>query len=138
MREKRGLCYAVYASYHSTKDIGSVVAYAGTTSQRAQETLDVTLAEIQRLPQAITSEELARAQAGLKASLIMQGESTSARSSAIAADWYHLGRVRTVDEVQSAIDALEPVGIAEHLARHPPRNFTVVTLGAEPLKLPTF
>ena len=31
VREKRGLCYSVYASHHSLKDRGSVMCYAGTT-----------------------------------------------------------------------------------------------------------
>jgi predicted Zn-dependent peptidase len=45
VREKRGLCYAVSASYQIVKDRASVVCYAGTTHERAQETLDVTLGE---------------------------------------------------------------------------------------------
>ena len=49
VREKRGLVYTVYASCHSLLDRGSVFAYAGTTSEKAQETLDVMLAELQRL-----------------------------------------------------------------------------------------
>jgi predicted Zn-dependent peptidase len=135
VREKRGLCYAVYASYHSLRDVGSVVCYAGTTNERAQETLDVTLAEIRRLAGSIDSAEVARAQAGLKSSLIMQGESSSARSAAVAADWYHLGRVRPLAEMQAAIDALSPQSIMEHLARHPAREFTIVTLGPKALQV---
>jgi len=135
VREKRGLCYAVFASYHSLRDTGSVVCYAGTTNERAQETLDVTLAEIRRLATTIEGAEVARAQAGLKASLIMQGESSSARSAAIAADWYHLGRVRPVREMHAAIDALDPQRIMQHLERRPPRDFTIVTLGPQPLTI---
>ena len=39
VREKRGLCYSVYASYESLKDRAAVVCYAGTSADRAQETL---------------------------------------------------------------------------------------------------
>ena len=49
VREKRGLCYSVYASYESQRDRAAVLCYAGTSADRAQETLDVTLAEIDRL-----------------------------------------------------------------------------------------
>jgi predicted Zn-dependent peptidase len=52
VREKRGLCYAVWASYQTFKDRASVVCYAGTTNERAQETLDVTLGELKRLQEA--------------------------------------------------------------------------------------
>src|SRR5262249_61418966 len=46
VREKRGLCYAVWATYQTFKDRGSVLCYAGTTNERAQETLDVLLAQL--------------------------------------------------------------------------------------------
>jgi predicted Zn-dependent peptidase len=135
VREKRGLCYAVWASYQTFKDRASVVCYAGTTNERAQETLDVTLQELKRLEQGIEAEEVERVQAGLKSSLIMQEESTSARAGTLASDWYYLGRVRPLDEIQAAIDSLSPQGITEHLHRHPPRDFTIVTLGPKPLRM---
>ena len=49
VREKRGLCYTVYASHHTLRDRASVLCYAGTSAQRAQETLDVMLGELLRL-----------------------------------------------------------------------------------------
>jgi predicted Zn-dependent peptidase len=136
VREKRGLCYTVYASMHSLKDRGSVLCYAGTSAERAQETLDVTLAELVRLADGITSDELARLKARVKSGLIMQQESSSARSGAIARDWYHLGRVRTLDEVGMLVDRLTEQSISDYLAAHPPRDFTIVTLGQEPLTFP--
>ena len=76
VREKRGLCYAVWASYQTFKDRASVVCYAGSTNERAQETLDVTLGELRRLQEGIEPDEVDRVRAGLKSSLIMQEEST--------------------------------------------------------------
>jgi hypothetical protein len=43
--------------------------------------------------------------------------------------------VRPIEEMQQAIDALTPQGIVEHVRRCPPREFTIVTLGAEALKI---
>jgi predicted Zn-dependent peptidase len=135
VREKRGLCYAVWASYQTFKDRASVLCYAGSTNDRAQETLDVTLGELRRLKDGIEPEEVERVRAGLKSSLIMQEESTSARAGSLASDWYYLGRVRSFDEIQSAINGLTPRAIVDHLRRHPPGDFTIVTLGPRPLKL---
>jgi predicted Zn-dependent peptidase len=135
VREKRGLCYSVWASYQTFKERASVLCYAGTTNERAQETLDVTLAELQRLVSGVTEEEVERVQAGLKSSVIMQEESTSARAGALASDWYYLGRVRPMEEIQEAIDALTPRSILNHVKKHPPRDFTIVTLGPKALKL---
>ncbi len=135
VREKRGLCYSVWATHSTFKDRASVLCYAGTTNERAQETLDVTLTELKRLREGIENEELERVQAGLKSSLIMQEESTSSRAGALASDWFYLGRVRSSEEIRAAIDALTPAGILDHLNRYPPRDFRVVTLGPRPLRL---
>jgi predicted Zn-dependent peptidase len=136
IREKKGLCYAVGASYQPLKDRGRVVSYAGTRSSRAQETLDLLIHELRRLVEGIEVDEVERVQAGLKSALIMQQESTNARAMSLASDWYYLGRIRTFDEIQSAIDALSPESIIAHLKRFPPADFAIVTLGPKPLALP--
>ena len=46
--------------------------------------------------------------AGLKSSLIMAQESSMSRSSALASDWYFLGRVRPLEEISAELDALTP------------------------------
>ncbi|MEO1495564.1 MAG: pitrilysin family protein [Planctomycetota bacterium] len=136
VREKRGLCYTVYASLQSQVDRAGVFCYAGTTAERAQETLDVTLAELTRLGDGVTPEELGRLKARIKSALILQQESTSARAGTLARDWRHLGRIRSLQEVGDLIDAVTADTINAFLERHPPRDFTIVTLGPEPLTLP--
>jgi len=136
VREKRGLCYSVHASCHTLRDRGSVLCHAGTTAERAQETLDVTLAEVERLAQGIEPSELQRLKARMKSALILQEESSSARSSAIARDWYHLGRCRTLDEVGALVDGLSCESVNSYLKGNPPRGFTFVTLGPKPLEVP--
>ena len=135
IREKRGLCYSVSASFHAMKDLGVMFCHCGTTNERAAESLEVLLAELRRLRDGITEDEVRRVKAGLKASLVMQEESTPARSSVLARGWYHLGRVRTLAEVAREIDRLSPKRILEYLERHPPREFTVLTLGPEALEV---
>ncbi len=76
VREKRGLCYSVGVGYETYRDRGTMVGYAGTGAARAQETLDVTFAELNRLKDGITDDEIDRVKAGLKSSLIMAEEST--------------------------------------------------------------
>ena len=136
VREKRGLCYSVYASHGTLLDRGSVFCYAGTSAERAQETLDVMLREIVRLADGIDAGELDRLKARIKSSLIMQQESTSARSALLTRDWYFLGRVRTLDEVEAIVDALCADEINQYLAAHRPENFTIVTLGSKALEVP--
>ena len=136
VRERRGLCYTVYASLHTQRDRASVLCYAGTTAERAQETLDVTVKELNKLGQGIEQSELDRLKARIKSSLIMQQESTTARSGSIARDWYHLGRARTLDEVGRLIDELSAESINGFLQKNPPHDLLIVTLGPEPLEVP--
>ena len=135
VRENRGLCYAIFASCQSLRDRGSVFTYAGTTQQRAQETLDVTIEQLQQLANGIQPEELDRLRARLKSGLIMQQESSSSRSASIASDWYYLQRVRSLDELNSILDELSSDSINAYLSDHSPDNFDVVTLGRHPLEI---
>ena len=133
VREKRGLCYTVYAMCHTIKEEGCVLAYAGTTTDRAQETLDVMLAEIRRLGDGVFEDELKRLKARMKTGLIMQQESSSSRSISMASDWHLLGYVRTLEELSDILDKVNTESINQYLSDHPPQQFKVVTLGQRAL-----
>lgn len=135
VREKRGLCYSVYATYAAGRDRGAVFGYAGTTTPRAQETLDVMAAELRRLSNGIDQSEFDRAIVGMKSNLVMSGESTGARSGAIAVDQYVLGRPRTLDELAERVDAVTLDKLNSYLRDTPPGEFTLTTIGPEPLKV---
>lgn len=135
VREKRGLVYNVSAGYSSLKTLGSILGYAGTSNDRAQATLDCFIAELHRLTEGVTQAELDRAKIGLKASTIMQDESTSARAGAIAHDYFVRGRIRTLDEIKSAIDSITLDQVNTYLKTHPPGPFTIVTVGPKALKI---
>ena len=136
VREKRGLVYNVWAGYSSLKGSGSILGYAGTSNERAQATLDTFVAELYRLQEGVTIEELDRAKTGLKASTIMQGESTSARAGAIAHDFFMRGRIRTLDEIKTAIDSVTLDQVNAFLKKNPPGPFTIVIVGPKELKTP--
>ena len=136
VREKRGLCYTVYASMHSMKDCGSIVVYAGTSAERAQETLDVTVHELLRLSEGIEESELDRLKVSIRSSLVMQQESSRSRAASIAGDWYHLGKIRTLDEITSIVNGLTVKKINDYVAANPPRDFNLVSLGPNPLEEP--
>jgi predicted Zn-dependent peptidase len=137
VRERRGLCYTVQASLHTQRDRAAVFCYAGTTAERAQETLDVTVGELLRLGDGIEAIELDRLKARIKSSLIMQQESSAARSGALAREWYHLGKARTLDEIGRLIDKLSSDSINDYLRANPPSDLLVVTLGSQPLEVPS-
>lgn len=131
VREKRGLCYAVGAKYKSLRDHAGISCYAGTTPDKAQETLDVILEQFHTLKDGISEDEMQRARVGLKTSLIMHSESSSSRAAGIAMDYFMLDRVRPLDEIRDRIERLSVKSVLRTLEAHPLEDFTVVTLGAK-------
>ncbi len=133
VREKRGLCYAVSASLNTLRDEARVFGYAGTTNERAQETLEATVAEIRGLHEGLTDDELRRCQAQAKSSLIMQQESTTARSASLARDTWHLGHVLLPNEIRNRIDAITIEDVHNYAVEFAPQDIVLVTIGPEPL-----
>ncbi|MBN2592697.1 MAG: insulinase family protein [Sedimentisphaerales bacterium] len=135
VREKRGLCYAIGARYHGLKGAAGIMCYAGTTPDKAQETLDCIVGEFNKLGEGITKDEIARAKVGLKSSLILQSESSSSRAGAIGSDHYILGRVRSLDEIKDQIEATSVDSVLAFLRANPFEGFTVVTIGPKQVNI---
>jgi predicted Zn-dependent peptidase len=136
VREKRGLVYAVAAVSRAVRGFGYTLAYAGTTPERADETLSVMLAELARVREGVTGAELERARTGILSSLVMQSESSGARSSSLARDSYLLGAPRSLAEVRASIEAVGLDDLNRYLAARPLPEFTLMTLGPERLPPP--
>ena len=137
LREKRGLVYSVFASCFSLAGQGSVLCYAGTTTNRADETLQVLLETIHSLGTGISDDELQRLKNRIKSSMVFEQESSAARSSQIASDWFYLGRVPEREEVCAKVDALTAEGLVDYYLKNRPKNFSLVTVGSVPMELPS-
>ncbi len=135
VREERGLCYAIGASLNTLKEEARILCYAGTTNDRAQETLEVTVDELKKIDQDVTESELQRCQARAKSALIMQEESTMARASSLVRDWFHLGRITTLAEVRQRIESIRTQDVVAYAQQHPADNLQVLTIGPEPLQV---
>ena len=129
VREKRGLVYSVSAGTRVVRGHAYLAARAGTTPERAAETIEVVAAEIRRLRDGVERDEFTRAAVQLRTSLVMSGEASGARASRLANDVLHLGRPRLLREVDTALAALTLDDVNEHLAAVPEPHFTTVTLG---------
>jgi predicted Zn-dependent peptidase len=129
VREERGLCYAIGARYHCVKEAAGIMCYAGTTPDKAQETLDVIIRQFNELGDGISEEEIQRAKVGLESSLILSSESSSSRAGSIASDYYMLGRVRSLDEIKEKIEETSVDSVLCFLRDNKFKDFTVVTIG---------
>lgn len=136
VREKRGLVYSVYAAYAGYKDRGAILGYAGTTTPRAQETLDVFTNELRRLSEGVSKDEFDRAIVGMKSRIVMQGESTGARAGAIAVDQYLRGKPRTLADIAAEVDSITLDRLVAFVRANEPGDMTIVTIGPQPLRAP--
>lgn len=106
-REKRGLCYDIHAFAWGFSDTGLFGMHAATGPGQVEELVRVIMGELHAVAtDGPDVEELARAKAQLKASLLMSLESSEARASQIARDTLLFGRPLTTSEL---IDRIEGV-----------------------------
>lgn len=131
VREKRGLCYSVYARHSANNHYGLVQAYAGTTPDRASQTLEVMLKELSSLKGTVTEEEINRAKANFKSAVIIGGESPASRASSNATDWWIDKKIRGLDKILQEVDKVTAADIDQYAEEFPSDNFSLLTLGSK-------
>ena len=107
IRENRGMAYSVYSFQTSYTDTGLFGIYAGTGAEQSAELIPLVCDELEKVCEAISEDEVARARAQLKASLLMALESTTSRSEHLARQLMIYGRPLTTEEIVEHIDAVD-------------------------------
>jgi predicted Zn-dependent peptidase len=129
IREKRGLVYSIYSFTSPAKDGGLFGIYAGTGESEAAELMPVTLGELAKVQHSITSAELNRARAQLKAGLLMSLESTGSRCEQLARQWQIFGRVIPASETVQKIEAVTEADIRAVAAKIFRQRPTIAAIG---------
>jgi predicted Zn-dependent peptidase len=106
VRERRGLCYSIYAFHWSFSDTGMFGVHAATGPDDVAELMPVILGELERSAHDINEIEVNRAKAQLRAGLLMTLESPAARAGQIARQLLLFGRPIPVDELAGRIEAI--------------------------------
>ena len=117
IREKRGLAYSVFSFAACYRDTGLLGIYAGTGEDQTAELLPVVCDELQGLIDAPLEQELARARAQLKASMMMGLESCFAQSEDMARQLLIFDRRIPKEETIAEIDAVDEAAIKRVGAR---------------------
>lgn len=104
VREKRGLCYAIYTFHAPYSDTGFFGLYTGTDPADAPEMMDVVVDVINTAVETISEGEVARAKAQMKAGLLMALESCTSRAEQLARQMLAYGRPKTLEELIGRID----------------------------------
>ena len=106
IREKRGLCYSIFASVGAYCDTGTLTMYAGTSGDKVSELANITMDELKRAADDMGEAEVARARAQMKAGLLMGLESPSSRAERLARMVAIWDRIPSLDEVVAQIDGV--------------------------------
>ena len=106
IREKRGLVYSVYSFNSPFLDGGLFGIYAGTGEDEARELLPVTIEELHKVQHSIRQDELDRARAQVKSSLLMSLESTGSRCEQLARQLQIFGRLIPTAETVAKLNAV--------------------------------
>ncbi len=116
IRERRGLCYSIFAQAGAYADSGMMTVYAGTSREQLRELLEITADEMKRAADDMSPDEIARARAQMKAGLLMGLESPSSRAERIARLLAIWDRVPTIGETIERIDAVTTGDVREFAA----------------------
>jgi predicted Zn-dependent peptidase len=105
-REKRGLCYTIYAYHSAYSDTGMFAVYAGTDPRDSGDLMNVVSEQLFEAAEKATEAEIERAKAMMKVSLLMALESSNSRADQLARQFLFFGRVIPVDEIVRRVDAV--------------------------------
>ncbi|MDP8996486.1 MAG: insulinase family protein [Pseudomonadota bacterium] len=134
VREKRGLCYSVFAFGTTYEDTGQLGVYAATSPDHTPELVNVTAQVMHSMMDDITPKEIARAKAQLKTSIVMNLESASSRADQIARQYLAFGEVPQMQTLIAKIEAVTADEVkalaAEIFGEHIPAMSAVGQLSA--------
>ena len=106
VRERRGLCYTIFAQTGAYADTGTVTIYAGTSAAQIGELAGITIDEMKRAASDISAEEVARARAQMKAGMLMGLESPSNRAERLARLVQIWDKVPSLEDTIQRIDSV--------------------------------
>lgn len=106
IREKRGLCYSIFAQAGAFADTGLTTIYAGTSGSDVAELAQITVDELKRAVDDMSEAEINRARAQMKAGMLMGLESASNRAERLARMIQIWNKVPDLEETVQRIDAV--------------------------------
>jgi predicted Zn-dependent peptidase len=109
IRERQGLAYSIYSDLNPYRDTGCMAVYAGTSLASAAKVVQSVVSEFRKLKnEPVTDDELRRAKAQLKGSLMLSLESSTARMSNLARQEMYFEKFYDLDELIAKIESVTP------------------------------
>jgi len=115
-RERRGLCYSIYAFNWGFAETGLFGVYAGTAPEDADGLAQVVRGEIEAMAADVTEAEVASACAQSKAGLLMSLENCASRAEQIARHLVVFGEVLPPEALVARLEAVTTAHVREFMA----------------------
>ena len=131
VREERGLVYSIFSDLNPYRDTGSLCVYAGTSSDRCLQVIDLIMTEFQRLKcEELPEEELRRAKDQLKGNIVLGLESSMSRMSNLARQEMYFDHFFGIEEIMEQVESVSAEQVME-MARFlfSPEKVAVTLLG---------
>ena len=135
VREQRGLCYSIFSFASLYSDSGVFSVYAGTSASQANEMLTVAADELASIAHSVHPDEVIRAKAQLRASLLMSRESVSNCGDALARQIMLFGAPQDDAMLLAAIDDVDENAVRDMAAQLISGNRPALACVGPPTKL---
>ncbi len=129
IREKRGLVYSISSYTSSFSDSGIFGVYAGTGQKEIMELIPVLCDQLNISAKDFSEEELQRARAQFKSSLLMGQESTSRRCRSNASKFLMHNRIIPHEEIIAEIDQVQLEDLEKARLNILKSNITLSSIG---------
>tara|TARA_B100000427_G_scaffold278108_1_gene247705 strand:- start:148 stop:1407 length:1260 start_codon:yes stop_codon:yes gene_type:complete len=129
IRENHGLVYSIYSYQSAYTDGGLFGIYAGTGEDEVRELMPLIADELNKVRISVGEDEVARARAQLKASILMSLESTSSRCEQLARQMLIFDRPIPAEEIVAKVDAVTPEDVIRVAGRLFSSKPTVSAIG---------
>jgi predicted Zn-dependent peptidase len=130
VRERRGLCYAIYSFSSGLSDSGMFAIHAAGGPERAHELFAVIRDElVKAADEGFLEDEVARVKAQLKMGLLTGLESSSARAEQLARQILIHGRPLTTEELIEKVEQVQAADLQALVARMLSSPLSLATVG---------
>ncbi len=131
IREERGLAYSIYSDLSPYRDTGNLCVFAGTSTHKALDVVDLVLAEFRNLKEVpIGAEELTRAKDQVRGNILLGLESSNSRMANLARQEMYFHKFYSVEEIIARVDEVD-AGHVQAMAQRlfNPESIAVTLLG---------
>jgi len=129
IREKRGLVYSIHTDSDSYSDTGTFQVVAGTGKNEIKELLPVLCDELVNSVTNLTDEEINRAKAQMKSSIVMSMESSSSNAGTSAYQLIRYNKLIDIDERIEKINNVTKESIEKVIAKTLKSKPTIASIG---------